>query len=47
MIDSDYVPLWCALNRFIANYWADVDAVANRYFGKLHEQPRSPRRCQS
>jgi hypothetical protein len=25
MIDSDYVPLWCALNRFIANYLADVD----------------------
>jgi hypothetical protein len=25
MLDSDYVALWCALNRFIASYWADVD----------------------
>jgi hypothetical protein len=21
MLDSDYLPLWCALNRLIANYW--------------------------
>ena len=25
MLDSDYLPLWCALNRLIANYWAEVD----------------------
>jgi hypothetical protein len=25
MLDGDYLPLWCALNRFIASYWADVD----------------------
>lgn len=25
MLDSNDLALWCALNRLISNYWADVD----------------------
>src|SRR5260370_20697211 len=25
MLDGDYLTLWCALNRLMANYWAEVD----------------------
>ena len=25
MPDGDYLALWCALNRLMANYWAEVD----------------------
>jgi hypothetical protein len=25
MLDSNDLALWCALNRLISNYWADVE----------------------
>ena|SRR5215469_14679871 len=30
MLDADDLPLWCALNRLIVNYWAEVDNNAGR-----------------
>jgi SnoaL-like domain len=30
MSDSEYLALWCALNRLMADYWADVDEHGGR-----------------
>jgi hypothetical protein len=28
MLDKDYLPLWCGLNRFIGNYWPTLTKTA-------------------
>jgi len=30
MLDGEDLALWCALNRLMANYWADVDQNGGR-----------------
>jgi hypothetical protein len=30
MVDTDELALWCALNRLMANYWAEVDESGGR-----------------
>ena len=37
MSDGDDVTLWCALNRLIADYWAEVDENGGRRAHEFYE----------